>query len=389
MKTCPICNIPNDDDARTCTTDWCLYSFPEQDTIIDPGTRFLFKPGDVIAQKYLIERRLGSGGMGSVYLVTSIRLDLPFALKVLHPALSENKDLISKFINEVRQLLLLDHPYIVRAHDYDEWQGYHFFTMEYVQGISLDRLINARQKEPPPFTVEQAIMILEQLLKALEQAHQQTIHRDIKPANIMIVGEFPNIQVKVLDFGIAKAMSQSRFEKSALAEGAFFYIAPEQSRGKVDIRSDLFSAGIVFYEMLTGEVPGGFPQLPSEIIPNIPSWIDMFVKKALSAKPESRFQTAKEMRQALMKPDLTSQKPLPLAGRVQPMVQQSGTVIPKEPHPETQIINDLGMKFVWIKPGTFTMGSPSTESYRGRDETQHQVTLTQGYYMMTTEVTQG
>jgi len=140
-----------------------------------------------------------------------------------------------------------------------------------------------------------------QILDALSYAHQTTIHRDIKPENIMIQGEFPDIQAKVLDFGIAKILSASRFTRTAQSMGTAYYMSPEQMLGAkhIDHRSDLYAVGMILYEMLTGEVAVGRFKLPSVMMPALPGQIDEIVDKVLSSKPEDRHDSAQILKKEL------------------------------------------------------------------------------------------
>ncbi len=171
----------------------------------------------MIAGRYEVVKELGQGGMGVVYLVKDIRLQNRLAaLKMIHPQLVENPQARQRFEQEVGTCLDLMHPNIVRVHNLDEWQRLQYFTMEYVEGQSLRQLIKERKAKNPPFTLSETVAVITPLLEALSYAHRHTIHRDIKPENMIVTGELPDVQVKVLDFGIAKkTLSPSRFTMTA------------------------------------------------------------------------------------------------------------------------------------------------------------------------------
>jgi serine/threonine protein kinase len=177
-----------------------------------------------------------------------------------------------------------------------------FFTMEYIQGQSLRSLLNERKKiNGPPFSFSEVMAIMTPLLDALSYAHQYTVHRDIKPENIMVLGEFPDIAIKVLDFGIAKTLSPSRFSQKAQALGTAYYMAPEQMAGGADVdhRADLYSVGMVFYEMLMGQVAVGIPDLPTRIYPELPEDIDGVIIRILKPFAKDRYGSADEVKKAL------------------------------------------------------------------------------------------
>ena len=157
-----------------------------------------------------------------------------------------------------------------------------------------------RKERKPPFSPEEILSVMDPLLDALAYAHQYTIHRDVKPENIMVTGEFPEVRIKVLDFGIAKTLSASRFTHTAQALGTAYYMAPEQLRGKeIDHRADLFSVGMIIYEMLMGEVAVGIPELPSSVYPELPVEMDKIVGRLLKGNPDDRYADAQTVKKAL------------------------------------------------------------------------------------------
>ena len=276
-------------------------------------------PGQLIGQTvahYKILAKIGSGGMGDVYLAEDVTLDRHVALKVLPPELADDTERRARFTREAKALAALNHPNIVTVHSVEESGGVHFITMELVKGQTLAALLPGKGLGLGKF-FEIAIPLAD----ALAAAHQQGIaHRDLKPANVMVS---ESGRVKVLDFGLAKTEFSSRDDdalptRSATQEGRIVgtpaYMSPEQAEGKtVDARSDIFSLGIVFYEMLTGERPfaGGTPasiissilrdapRSVSELQPAIPRELARLVHRCLAKDPVGRFQSAIDIRHGL------------------------------------------------------------------------------------------
>ena len=262
-------------------------------------------PGTLIG-RYEIVRRLGRGGMGSVYLARHRDLDRSVALKVLRESVDDQM-LRERFAREARSVARLDHPNIVRVYDF----GYHdeqpYLAMEYVPGDTLaDRL---RPRAPLP--VADVLRWMEQLCAALEHAHASNIvHRDVKPPNLIIS---PDGVLKVLDFGIAR-MAGSTLTDAGLMVGTLNYMSPEQIEGRpVDHRTDIFSAGLVLYEALTGRqaFPGtmqdgvlnavlkGSPPPVYELQPRLPAGIGAIVTKAIQKRSANRYQDFGEFARAI------------------------------------------------------------------------------------------
>jgi formylglycine-generating enzyme required for sulfatase activity/serine/threonine protein kinase len=325
MKVCPVCLHENYNESDLCQS--CGYIF---DSSIDsaktwygdvqPSSRF--EPGDIIGGRYLVERILGKGGMGVVYLVRDQALrDNRIALKMIHPGLVDNTEALQRFEEEILISQSLTHANIVRVHDLKRADALRFFTMEYLEGRSLREWMTDRKKQHTVFSVQESALIIGQTLKALDYAHQYTVHRDIKPENIMVIGNFPEVTVKLLDFGIARTMSHPHFTQASQVLGTAYYMAPEQlqNASAIDHRADLYAVGMVFFEMLTGRMAVGRFALPGESITGIPEAIDIFVDKSLAPEPENRFQDAGEMgdlleiaaRQAVAELDVKSESPAP------------------------------------------------------------------------------
>ena len=220
-------------------------------------------------QNYKIIRLLGEGGMGDVYLAEHVSIKRKVAIKVLKPELVKNEEIRKRFKNEASMLAHLQHSNIVGLIDYVEQEDGLFLIMEYVQvqGQDLDELVKAQQA---PITIDRAKKLMTQILEAFKYAHQNgIIHRDVKPSNVLITADD---QIKVLDFGIAKLVgdTQHHLTKTGTQIGTVFYMSPEQVKGKeLDQRSDIYSLGVSFYELLSGVCPYRGMTTEYEIYDNI------------------------------------------------------------------------------------------------------------------------
>ncbi|MBI2930473.1 MAG: serine/threonine protein kinase [Planctomycetes bacterium] len=245
------------------------------------------QPGDMF-HGFTIVRRLGQGGMGVVFEARQVELDRPVALKVLSPKLASEPEFAQRFSREAKALAALNHPNIVQVFDFGRDGDLYFLSMEYVDGVSLRELMAGKRTRP-----EEALRIVPQICDALEYAHAQgVVHRDIKPENVLVGKDG---RVKIADFGLAKitAKEQGTLTRTSVAMGTPQYMAPEQvERMKdVDHRADIYSLGVVFYEMLTGELPVGHFQAPSRKV-QVDVRLDEVVLKALAKEPERRYQSA-------------------------------------------------------------------------------------------------
>jgi beta-lactam-binding protein with PASTA domain/tRNA A-37 threonylcarbamoyl transferase component Bud32 len=255
--------------------------------------------------RYRIVRKLGSGGMANVYLAEDEDLGRRVAIKILNERYANDDLFIERFRREAKSAAALSHPNIVSVYDRGEAEGTYYIAMEVIEGRSLKELIMTRG----PLPIAQALAYTHEILEALRFAHRHgIIHRDIKPHNILI-GE----RLKVTDFGIARAGASQMTEAGSIM-GTAQYLSPEQARGApVTASSDLYSAAIVLYEMLTGKVPftgdsaieiamkhlNDPPKPPSKIRPEIPEELDAVVLRALAKNPEDRYQTAEEFSEDL------------------------------------------------------------------------------------------
>lgn len=263
---------------------------------------------------YQIQKVLGSGGMGTVYLASHQKIGRKVAIKELKPEFVRDAGIRARFKNEAALMANLSHPNIVALHDYVEAQGGGIYLiMEYVEGITLDAYI---QHISGPITESLAIEIFTKVLDAFTYAHERGIvHRDIKPANIMIT---PQGDIKILDFGIAKSTQiQNRsLTRTGMRMGTIFYMSPEQIRSQdTDLRSDIYSLGITFFEMLTAKNPYESDlsdyDISSKIIneplpllksfyPNTSPEMQAIIEKATAKSSENRFQSIEEFKEALL-----------------------------------------------------------------------------------------
>lgn len=283
------------------------------------GVESVIQGERTLAGRYSIGRRIGRGGMAEVYAATDERLGRRVAVKLLHTNLATENEFRSRFRREAQAAARMTHPTIVRVFDAGEDQfvradGFEvtvpYIVMEYIDGVQLGELIGT-----PALTPEKIAKYMAGLLTSLEYSHRAgVVHRDIKPGNVMITTDD---QVKVTDFGIARAISDTAgtIAQTTAILGTASYFSPEQARGEtVDGRSDLYSAGVVLYEMLTGQVPfqGDSavavayqhvtepPKRPSQVNPAVTPALDAVVLKALAKRREDRYQTAAEFRADLL-----------------------------------------------------------------------------------------
>jgi serine/threonine protein kinase len=262
-----------------------------------------------IVGNYKITEKIGEGGMGTVYKGVDMMLEREVAIKALRPELGSQPAVVERFRSEAVTLAKLNHPNIATLYSFFR-QGDHFFmVLEFVRGATLDRIINAQGA----MSCEQAITMFSQVLEGIDHAHRfGVVHRDIKPGNVMLTDTGT---LKVLDFGIARVLGTSRMTKTGHLIGTIEYMSPEQVRGQeTDARSDIYSLGMLLYEMLTGRVPfstdsefelmksqvEAIPPPPRDFAPHIPDAIEEAILKSLAKRPEDRFQMAGEFRAALL-----------------------------------------------------------------------------------------
>jgi len=244
--------------------------------------------------RYQIVAELGSGGMGTVYKGLQPSLNRTVAIKVLPRGFSSDAELVARFLRESDAIASLNHPHIIQIIDRGEEKGLYYFVMEFMDGPSLEEVL-----KPGKIAFPEAVEIACQVARALEFAHARgVVHRDIKPSNILL--NRARTVAKLADFGIARLVQgggDSTITQSQKSLGTLNYMSPEQRRdaGTVDRRSDIYALGVVFYQMLTGELPLGSFRLPSHRDRRISPRIDGIIVKCLRSRPEERYATAGEL----------------------------------------------------------------------------------------------
>jgi serine/threonine-protein kinase len=262
-----------------------------------------------IDDRYEVLGELGRGGMGVVYKANDLKMDRLVAIKVMTAHAPGRDEYQERFLREAKSIAKMQHPNIVVVHDFGYHAGAPYFAMEYVEGVPLDKVIASRVSLTPLTKVDYIV----QVCHALHYAHQLGIvHRDVKPGNIMVLEG--GRRVKLLDFGIARAGAPSNLSKSGLAMGTTCYMSPEQTQGRKDLdaRADIFSAGVVLYELLAGKPPWTGesdyevmtkiihdPVPPLAALSNRPAALDRVFDLALAKDPAARYETAEKMAQAL------------------------------------------------------------------------------------------
>lgn len=316
---CPQCgrDVPPGSPGGLCPTCLIAQAAPPRSAALTPPTTGFTPPApDELASLFPqleILEVIGHGGMGAVYKARQPKLDRLVALKIIRPESAGDPAFAERFNREARTLARLSHPGIVGVYDFGEVQlqseaGHtpdevlpssqpYYFIMEYVEGVNLRQLLEDGHLRP-----EQALEIIPQTCDALQYAHEEgVIHRDIKPENILLDTRG---RVKIADFGLAKLASRTQQDFTLTAThqvmGTPRYMAPEQMEGShaVDHRADIYSLGVVFYEMLTGQVPAGHFEAPSKHV-SIDARLDDVVLRALSRSPEKRFQQAGDISSAV------------------------------------------------------------------------------------------
>jgi serine/threonine protein kinase/tetratricopeptide (TPR) repeat protein len=264
----------------------------------------LFEVGDVLAGRYEILQLLGEGGMGAVYKAQDRELDRPVALKLIRPELASSSSMLARFKQELLLSRQVTHKNVIRIYDLGDADGAKFITMEFVEGRDLRSLI----QEKKTFSPAEAVEIMQQVCQALEAAHSVgVIHRDLKPQNIM---REDSGRILVMDFGLARTMQGDGMTQVGALVGTMEYMSPEQALGKqLDQRSDLFTTGLILYELLTGKMPFHADSALASLIKrtqeraipvsdhdaNIPGALSGIVSKCLETDPNLRYQTATEM----------------------------------------------------------------------------------------------
>jgi len=266
------------------------------------------RSGDLLGGRFRIESLLGVGGMGVVYRARDLSLDIDVALKLLRPELARKPDAFDRFRKELLLARQVSSPHVVRIHDIAEAGGRWFISMDFIDGESLEAYRDRVGKVP----VDGALAITHALLDGLSAAHARgVIHRDLKPANVLLD---PSGHAYITDFGVARSLGATGMTQTGIIVGTPEYLSPEQARGDpADARSDLYTTGLILYEMLTGALPfaGGTPaetviqrivRPPPSLAkarPDLPRWLHAFCDRLLKVNPSHRFASAKDALRAL------------------------------------------------------------------------------------------
>ncbi len=262
----------------------------------------VWQPGEVIDGKFVVTRKLGEGLLGAVYEVKTLKDKKAQALKILRPKLVAEEIDHNRFVRELNIAKQLKHPGIVEYYEIGEFEGFKFFTMELVDGVSLRARMEEYKKEGKDFSPQELYGFLIQVLEILRYAHRFTLHRNLKPENVLMLKEKGKdgkvrTRIRVTDFAIAHVISPTIFASSFVRREEAYYLAPELNRfqDKAGPESDIYSVGAIFYEMLTGKPPQGRYLLPSEVTTTLSKKLDDLVEIALSPNPADRFQSAEDM----------------------------------------------------------------------------------------------
>jgi len=302
---CPKCQHENPDDTLYCGNCGAALKSAEDisitKTLITPKENL--QKGSTIAGRYQILEELGRGGMGVVYKAEDTKLKRTVALKFLPPELTHIPDVKERFMREAQAAAALDHPNICTVYEFDEAEQASFISMAYIEGQSLRKKL-----ESGPLELDEALRIATQVAEGLKIAHKKgVIHRDIKSANIMVTEDN---QAKIMDFGLARVTKSTLVTQEGMTMGTVTYMSPEQARGeKVDHRTDIWSLGVMLYEMLTGKLPfrgeneqaivysilKEKPEPITSIKSEIPASIEQIVCKTLEKDPDKRYKQAEEL----------------------------------------------------------------------------------------------
>ncbi len=305
--------------------------------------------GHTISGRYKIEAVLGQGGMSSVYKAIDPNLRRPVAIKLIHPHLSSDPEFVRRFEQEAAAVAQLRHQHIIQVFDFNHDNNVYYMVLEFLPGQTLQERLSALNKANQRLPLQDSVDIMAKICNAVAYAHTQNmIHRDLKPANVMLD---PNGQPVLMDFGVAKMLGASQHTATGAIIGTAKYMSPEQARGdRPDERTDIYSLGIMLYEMVTGATPfegestvailmkhvTEEPPNIRQIDANIPEGLIQVIEKALAKDRNARFQTASDMADALRHPQLLSAVPVgpdqtALADNDATMMQAPSPVRPAQP----------------------------------------------------------
>ncbi len=419
MKICHTCHQTYSDETEFCPRDGAH--------LVAPATETEVQLAAGLSRRFRLVRRLGQGGMGTVFLAEQIGVgNRPVALKVLNRKLLDDPDFLLRFQNEAGSTGLIRHENVVTIYDSGQADdGTPYIAMEFLEGESLREVLTRRGALPVPEVAE----VLRQAAQGLNAAHEVgIIHRDLKPDNIFLTrGRDGKLTVKVVDFGIAKLRESTVHTQTGLVLGTPAYMSYEQASGmtsdELDARSDIYSLGVVVYEMLTGRAPfhsvtpAGYlrkhlleqPPPFHAVAPGlgVPPAVETAVMKALVKDRDQRYASAVDFAGAfaaatqpspgaeapvalpstriVSSPEAEVSKPLMSAKVAQPPRQP-----PLDSKREAKVNPKEGLKYVWIPPGSFEMGSSPGDNECASDEKPpHRVIIAKGFWLGQTEVTVG
>ena len=353
-------------------------------------------PGEVIAGRFEIVGRIAAGGMGVVYVATDRELNEEVILKTVRPEMARQKQFLERLKAECQLARGLSHPNIVRIHDYfpADKRGVPFITMERLPGTTLDAWAAQLGRA---VTLTEFHDIMKGACAALACAHAPqrgrvhgVLHLDLKPANIMVAADLSS--VVVLDFGLGKARSPDRILVTNVG-GTFGYMAPEQVRGDgVDERADVYSLGIIAYQLLTGDLPAAGSNSVNDERADVPGALSDAIAAAMAYKVEKRIPSVRALWERV-RAGMAEKAPPKGTAAAAPITvpAQAKVIVPPPPKiiaPPRTIKTGAGGTLIRINAGTFTMGSPDGEPERSTDEVPHKVTLTRPFYLGETPVTQ-
>ncbi|MFC2163600.1 protein kinase [Acidobacteriota bacterium] len=309
---CPDCSTDNTQDSQFCKN--CAAPLKPEEEVGITRTRTLhasidqLTTGSVFANRYQIIEELGQGGMGKVYRALDRELNEEVALKLIRSEIATDVKTLKRFRNELKHARKISHKNVCRMHELMEYEGAYYISMEYIPGQDLKSLIRQTGKQ----TLETATSIAKEICEGLSEAHRiGIIHRDLKPSNIMVDKKG---DAKIMDFGIARSLESKGITGAGMMIGTPEYMSPEQVEGEeADQRSDIYSLGVIIYEMVTGRVPfegdtplsiaykhkNTIPQPPGEIIGQIPDELSVLIMKCLEKDKGKRYQSADEVRAEL------------------------------------------------------------------------------------------
>ncbi|MCK4556703.1 MAG: protein kinase, partial [Candidatus Aminicenantes bacterium] len=313
---CPSCNHKNPSETRFCGKcgTQLLYdkeSLPSHTNTLQTPIKELIR-GTTFAKRYELIEELGVGGMGRVYKVFDKKIKEEVALKILKPEITADEKTIERFSNELKFARKITHKNVGRMYDLNEEEGTHYITMEYIAGEDLKSTINRVGQ----LSIGKSISISKQVCEGLVEAHRLgVVHRDLKPSNIMVDKEGNS---RIMDFGIARSLKAKGITREGVMIGTPEYMSPEQIEAlDVDQRSDIYSLGIILYEMLTGQLPfkaetplgiamkhkSETPKSPRALNTQIPEELSAVILKCMEKDKAKRYQSAEELRSELIRID--------------------------------------------------------------------------------------